>query len=284
MHFPDASIMHNANASRSSRLGECRRYHSNFKGTNTYFLKYIDWVKCPTPRHTGMDFPNLTVQIFYTSTTPADLISSTTRSRDTYRIPASVLDLSNEFTQPFPSPEHSSQYSSTYMNHVNFRYQNIPQPPPLSPNPIPPATGPPYVPDSPTSSNTLKRPRWDNQTKWPLWAFNVNSRRLHPTPPLSESPIVHMLTRTMVLQKKPQYNTWHRTTTVRWLYSILVSRYPSSATIWRLKMKCFDIRWEINFYQKTFRSQIFPLGTRDHSEFYKHASVFALNTNTNQMA
>ena len=119
----------------------------------------------------------------YTSTTPADLISSTTRSRDTYRIPASVLDLSNEFTQPFPSPEHSSQYSSTYMNHVNFRYQNIPQPPPLSPNPILPATGPPYVPDSPTSSNTLKRPRWDNQTKWPLRAFNVNSRRLHPTPP-----------------------------------------------------------------------------------------------------
>lgn len=103
-------------------------------------------------------------------------------------------------------------------------------------------------------------------------------------PPVSELPIVHMLTRTMVLQKKPQYNTWHRTTTVRWLYSILVSRYPSSATIWRLKMKCFDIRWEINFYQKTFRSQIFHLGTRDHSEFYKHASVFALNTNTNQMA
>ena len=116
------------------------------------------------------------------------------------------------------------------------------------------------------------------------FVFNVNSRLLHPTPPVSESPIVHMLTRTMVLQKKPQYNTWHRTTTVRWLYSILVSCYPSSATIWRLKMKCFDIRWEINFYQKTFHSQIFHLGIRDHSKFYKHASVFALNTNTNQMA
>ena len=49
----------------------------------------------------------------YTSTTRADLISSTTRSRDTHRIPANVLDLSNEFAQPSPSPEHSSQYSST---------------------------------------------------------------------------------------------------------------------------------------------------------------------------
>ena len=77
-----------------------------------------------------------------------------------------------------------------------------------------------------------------------------------------------MLTQTMVLQKKPQYNTWHRTTTVRWLYSISVSRSPSSA-IWRLKMKCFDIRWEINYYQKTFRSQNFHPGTRDRSEFYK---------------
>ena len=101
----------------------------------------------------------------YTSTTPADLISSTTRSQDTYRIPASVLDLSNEFAQPCPSPEHSSQYSSTYTNHVNFRYQNI------------------HLSlqiqfclrqDLHTClirllrQNTLKRPRRDNQTKWPL--------------------------------------------------------------------------------------------------------------------
>ena len=39
----------------------------------------------------------------YTSTTLADLISSTTRSRDTYHIPTSVLNLSNEFAQPSPT-------------------------------------------------------------------------------------------------------------------------------------------------------------------------------------
>ena len=152
----------------------------------------------------------------YTSTTPADLISSTTRSRDTYCIPASVLDLSNEFAQPCPSPEHSSQYSSTYTNHVNFRYQNIPQPPPLSPNPILPVTGPPYVPDSPTSS---KYPQAPTTRQSDQMATSSVQRQLLPTPsyspPVSESPIVHMLTWTMVLQKKPQFNTWHRTTTVR---------------------------------------------------------------------
>ena len=106
-----------------------------------------------------------------------------------------------------------------------------------------------------------------------------NKRRYHSKPPTPILKYMFMLTWTMVLQKKPfrmQYNTWHRTTTVCWLYSISVSRYPSSATIWRLKMKCFDIRWEINFYQKTLRSENFHPGTRDHSEFYKHASVFAL--------
>ena len=203
----------------------------------------------------------------YTSTAPADLISSTTRSRDTYRIPASVLDLSNEFAQPSPSPEHSSQYSSTYTNHVNFRYQNIPQPPPLS--------------KSNSACDRTSIRAWfayfvkipsnaHDETIRPNGHFERSTSTLAYSillPPVSESPIVHMLTRTMVLQKKPQCNTWHRTTTVRWLYSILVSRYPSSATIWRLKMKCFDIRWEIDFYQKTFRSQIFHLGTRDHSEF-----------------
>ena len=148
----------------------------------------------------------------YTSTTPADLISSTTRSRDTYRIPASVLDLSNEFAQPCPSPEHSSQYSSTYTNHVNFRYQNIH-----------------------LSLQIQFRLRQDlhtclicllrqipssahDETIRPNGHFERSTSTLADSillPPVSESPIVHMLTRTMVLQKKPQYNTWHRTTTVR---------------------------------------------------------------------
>ena len=120
----------------------------------------------------------------YTSTTRADLISSTTRSRDTHRIPANVLDLSNEFAQPSPSPEHSSQYSSTYTNHVNFRYQNIPQPQPpssgvLSPNPIPPATASPYEPDSPTSS---KYPQAPTTKQSDQMATSSVQRQLSPTP------------------------------------------------------------------------------------------------------
>lgn len=61
------------------------------------------------------------------SATRADVTSSTPRSRDPPRIHTAVqrLDLSNEFTQPLPSPEFPSpEYSPTYFppsNHVNFR-------------------------------------------------------------------------------------------------------------------------------------------------------------------
>ena len=57
----------------------------------------------------------------------ADLISSTPPSRIAPRIHTSIqrLDLSNEFTQPLPSPELASpEYSPTYFppsNHVSFR-------------------------------------------------------------------------------------------------------------------------------------------------------------------
>ena len=116
------------------------------------------------------------------SFTRADFISSTTRSRDTPRTP--VLDLSKEFS---PSPELSSQYSSTYFppsNRVNLnvRYQNIPQPPPptsgvLSPNPNPPATGSPYVPDSPTSSKYPPAPMTTHSDH-----MASIQRQLSPTP------------------------------------------------------------------------------------------------------
>ena len=60
----------------------------------------------------------------FTTTTRADLISSTPRSRDVPRVHTSVqrLDLSNQFTQHLPSQ--APEYSHTYFppsNHVNFR-------------------------------------------------------------------------------------------------------------------------------------------------------------------
>lgn len=62
-----------------------------------------------------------------TPTTRADLISLIPHLRNEPRLHTSVqqLDLSNEFTQPLPSPEiPSPEYSPTYFppsNHVNFR-------------------------------------------------------------------------------------------------------------------------------------------------------------------
>ena len=62
-----------------------------------------------------------------TPTTRADLIPSIPRSRNAPRIHTSFqqLDLTNEFTQPLPSPEiPSPEYSPIYFppsNHVNFR-------------------------------------------------------------------------------------------------------------------------------------------------------------------
>ena len=71
--------------------------------------------------------PPVTQPNSFTPTTHANIISSTPRSRNVPRIQTSVqrLDLSNEFTQPLPSPELTSpEYSPIFFppsNHVNFR-------------------------------------------------------------------------------------------------------------------------------------------------------------------
>jgi hypothetical protein len=61
----------------------------------------------------------------FTPATLPDKIPSTSRTRDAPRTSIQRLDLSNEFTQPLPSPELASpEYSPTYFppsNHANFR-------------------------------------------------------------------------------------------------------------------------------------------------------------------
>ena len=117
--------------------------------------------------------------------------TSTPRSRDSPRKHTSVqrLDLSNEFAQPLLSLELLSQYSSTDLppsNHVNFGYQNLSQPLPtssrvLSPNPISPATGSSYVPDSSTSSKYPQASTGMTEHTDNIAASRIQ-RQLSPTP------------------------------------------------------------------------------------------------------